>query len=232
LSSEVIAVGARAGRSVSSRIDPLEIPSSIAIYVAKGNDADWTVDVTQAKHEKGKPQLYGRRETDKKGRASLINHSFVAPSISDIAGGITCDHALHTVVLSLTVLRKLRFVRDLVDAPLPKEASLAARTSLAALALAGIVRQRAEGFALRSRCWLVPSAPLVFEIVTIDGGLETFTLSVAEADALVRDASAEARRHRLPWTRVPLRLRPAPKLTALVRKTRARGQGRELDEAP
>jgi hypothetical protein len=72
----------------------------------------------------------------------------------------------------------------------------------------------------------------VFEIVTIDGGLETFTLSVAEADALVRDASAEARRHRLPWTRVPLRLRPAPKLTALVRKTRARGQGRELDEAP
>jgi hypothetical protein len=45
-------------------------------------------------------------------------------------------------------------------------------------------------------------------------------MSVADANRLVADAAAEASKLGLPWEREPLKLKPAPKLVALVKRGR------------
>src|SRR5439155_8270456 len=118
LTSEVVAIGASAGRKVGSRIDPLGIQANVPIYHSKDDDSDWTIDVNEAKQEKGKPVLFSRKGAEGKGKASAVNHSNIAPSIDEFAGGVTFDWAVQTVVLSLPALRRLRFVTALDGTPL------------------------------------------------------------------------------------------------------------------
>ena len=225
LTSEIVAIGASAGRKVGSRMDPLGIQAHVEIYHRATDESDWTIDVTEAKKDaKGKPVQFSRTGNDGgKGKASSVNHSNIAPTIDEFAGGVTFDHAVQTVVLSLPALRKLRFLSGLDGKPLADRAAAegAARTALAALATAGIVHQRARGYDLRSRCLLVPDGELVLEIVNGDGRAETRTLDVAASSALVMQASAEAKKAGLEWQRDPVRLKPAPKLVALIKRSRS-----------
>lgn len=223
LSSEIVAVGAATGKKVGSRIDPLAIQANVDVYHRKDDETDWTINTAEAKLDKGKPVLFSRKGADAKGKPSAINHSNIAPTVDELAGGITFDHAVQTVVLSLPALRRLRFKtgydgKALVDAP---AAEHAARTALAALALAGIVHQRAQGFDLRSRCLLVPEAPAGLEVVLPDGTSRLVELDTAGANALLAAAAAEATKHGLGWERKPVELQPAAKLIALVKKSRA-----------
>src|SRR5690606_35362320 len=168
----------------------------------------------------GKPVPFSRKGAEGKGKPSAVNHSNVAPTIEDKAGGVTIDYALQTTVLSLPARRKLRIPSDGSGKPLSGEdrndAEEAVRTALAALALAGVVEQRTKGYDLRSRSLLVPEdgQPLSFEVVPADGGQGTqYSLSSEGAASLLKNAAAKAERAGFAWERVPLRLVPAPKLS-------------------
>lgn len=224
LTSEIVAIGASAGRKVSSRIDPLGI-QAVPIYQRKDDESDWTIEVGEAKHDKGKPVPFSRKSAGggEKGKASAVNHSNITPRTDEFAGGITFDSALQTTVLSLPALRRLRFVTALDGTPLKNRpiAEQSARVALAALALAAVVHQRAQGYDLRSRCLLVPDGPLALEVVKGDGSVEGATLSIDGANALIAVAQDAASAAGLAWDREPVKLRPAPKLVALIKKSRA-----------
>jgi CRISPR-associated protein Csb1 len=152
-----------------------------------------------------------------------VNHSNVAPTIDEFAGGITFDYAVQTTVLSLPALRRLRFATGLDGKPIANrdEVEALARTALAALGVAGIVHHRARGYDLRSRCLLIPDGALALEVVYTDGKTATRTLDVEAANALVKTADAQLNKLGLGWKREPMRLKPAPKLVALIKKSRA-----------
>jgi CRISPR-associated protein Csb1 len=222
LTSEIVALGASPGRKVGSRIDPLGIQANVEIYHRDDDPSDWTIDATEAQMKGKKPVPFSRKGGEGKGKPSAVNHSNIAPSIDDFAGGLTFDYAVQTVVLSLPALRRLRFATDLEGKPLENRgaAEKAARVALAALAIAGIVHQRASGYDLRSRCLLIPDGSLALEVVRGDGGTETVSLDVAGANALVENAGKAAQEAGLAWERQPLQLIPAPKLAALIKKSR------------
>ena len=128
-------------------------------------------------------------------------------------------------VLSLAGLRRLRFQTTCAGERIAVEsrdaAEQAARTALAALAIAAIVYQRENDYDLRSRSILVANEPLTLEVVGRDGGEPArFSLSKAEARALLKAAESGARAHGLGWDSTPVMLTPAPKLAGLIRKSR------------
>lgn len=222
LTSEIMAIHAETGSKVGSRLDPLQIPSNIEVYHRSDDNEEWTIDAAEAKLEKGKPVLFSRKGGEGKGKPSSINHSNIAPSKDEFSGGITFDYAIQTVVLSMPALRKLHFKHGYDGAPLADAvtAGEAARTAIAALALAGIVHARARGYDLRSRCLLIPESSFVLEVVAADGSVTEHALSVDDVNALVATAAAAAAQHGLAWEREPLRLIPAPKLVELVKRAR------------
>ena len=80
------------------------------------------------------------------GKLTTANHSNIPPTLDSLAGGVTIDHAEHTVVLSLAALRRLGFT----------EGGPQARVVLAALGLVAVLAGESRGHDLRSRCLLVP----------------------------------------------------------------------------
>ena len=220
--SEIVGHNAVAGVKTASRIDPLQIEkASAVIYQHQDPDKEWTADEREAKKDaKGKSLLFAR-----KGTPSEINHGNIPPSIDSEAGGVTIKEAIHTVVVSLAGLRRLRFRTTVDGKSIPAEkrdrAELAARSTLAALALAAIAHQRRNGYDLRSRSLLIATNPLQLEIVGRDGASpEKIEISVEQARRLLGDAEADAREHGLGWERGPITLVPAPKLAQLIRESR------------
>lgn len=196
LVSEVVAIGFAAGTSVGSRMDPLQITSSVRLDVPKSDSDNWSVS------DKGKQ------------RPSEVNHSNIAPTRDDEAGGVTFEYALHTAVCSLPALRRLRFG----DWDVPK--SDAARTVLATLALLAIVLQRRSGYDFRSRCSLIPEQPPQLELVRADGTTQPLSLSVEEALQIYAQALAAARELGVDWAEEELTLQPMPKLLQLIEASR------------
>lgn len=198
------------GRRVGSRIDPLGIVSGVKVYKKAGVEGDWTIVASEAEQaQRGGPVLYtGKKGTGKAGRASLINHGNVTPTVDDL--GVSIDYAVHSFVLSFAALRRLRFGGSASD--------LAAQTALAALALAAITAQDRSGYFLRSRCDLVPEANSAsgFEIIDSNGGLETFEINSGDANRLLADAAEAAKAAGLGWNDQDLILKPQSKLVQLV----------------
>jgi CRISPR-associated protein Csb1 len=223
LTSEIVGIGATTGSKVGSRIDPLAIQANVEVYHRKDDESDWTIEEDEAKKEKGKAVLFSRGGKESKGKPSSVNHSNVAPTIDELSGGVTFEYAVQTVVLSLPALRRLRFATTLEGAALADRAAaeISARVALAALAVAAIVHQRARGYDLRSRCLLVPEGDLILEIVKPDGSVEPRALDLEGANALVAKAHTAAAAVGLGWQREPLKLKPAPKLVALIKRSRA-----------
>jgi CRISPR-associated protein Csb1 len=233
---ELVGVDIEKGCRPSSRIDPLGIQKN-AGPIFRTPQGDLTLDPKEALQVEGKPVLFARKSTEGKstdvaytektgalpdeGRPSKANHGNVTPSLKNEQkqphhGGVTLDHALHTVVVSLPALRRLRFPLDGGVSP-----DLEARTALAALAVCAATLSVARGCDLRSRCLLVPE-PLGagWELVGADGALTPFTLSADAACALLNSAVAAAIAAKLPWRQEPLILKPSSGLTDLVRKSR------------
>ena len=170
LVSEIVGIDAKDGVKTKSRIDPAGIVTKAAeVLVAMDPAERWTHDASLARQDKGKPVKLGD------GKVSEVNHSNVPPTIDSMAGGVTLDHAAHTVVLSLSGLRKLGFGGDTED--------LAARTVLAALGLLAVLAAESRGHDLRSRCLLVPRAghALSLEVVGRDGSTQPIGLSLDAA---------------------------------------------------
>jgi len=198
LVSEVVGVGFEAGTKVGSRLDPLQISAGVRLTIPKSDSDAWTVD------EKGKS----------KERPSKVNHSNIAPTRDDEAGGVTFEYGLHTAVLSLPALRRLFF------GDWDSKKSDAARVLLAALGLLSIALQRRAGYDFRSRCTLVPETPSDIELVAADGSTQPLSLSVDDARALYDAALAHARNAKVTWVDEAITLEPMPKLVQLVRASR------------
>jgi CRISPR-associated protein Csb1 len=216
LVGEIVGVDSQGGVKPSSRLDPLGIQLNAGpVYEAK--QGGWTTDPSLAKTDKGKPVLIG-----KEGKPSEINHGNVTPSLKNDKGqphhgGATLAYAQQSVVLSLPALRRLRFPGD--DSS-TSERDTAARTALAALAIAATDMSIAQGCDLRSRCLLVPDPdhPATWEIIGTDGRPQAVT--VADAKALLIEAAATAAAAGLPaWKREPLVLKPSDGLATLVKKS-------------
>lgn len=234
LVSEIVGFDAVAGVKTASRIDPLGIEKKAGpVYEAKGQPGEWTSLEAEAAREKDSPKLFSRKGAGDKGSPATINHGNIPPSIDAEAGGVTISHAAHTVVLSLAGLRRLRFQQRADGSPIPAgerdAAETAARTALAALALAGIVYQRNNGYDLRSRSLLIAAEPLVFEVIGRDGG-KPQTYVVDDVARLLADAAAAASKVGLEWDSSVVTLRPTPKLAYLVVKSREMVAAGEVEE--
>lgn len=195
LVSEVVGIGFEHGTKVGSRIDPLQISASVRLEIPKADSDAWSVD------DKGKA----------KSKPSEVNHSNIAPTRDEESGGVTFEYALHTAVLSLPALRRLRF------GDWDPTKTSAAHTLLAALGLLALTLQRHEGYDFRSRCTLVPEAPATLELVSADGTTTPLSLSIPEARTLYDAALEHARTTGIPWPEDALVLQPMPKLVQLVR---------------
>lgn len=183
-----------AGRRTGSRIDPLGILRKVEVY--KGSNG-WATE--QAAAGKGA----------KKVRPSEINHGNIAPSVSRL--GVTMEYAEQTVVITLAGLRRLNFGDDARNA--------AARTYLASLGLLAAVEQDACGYALRSRCDLVPESKASWELVHADGTTQSIALDLATARELYTSSLKAARDVGFALPKQPVRLKPQPKLVEIVRQS-------------
>ena len=219
--SEIVAHDIRLGVKVGSRIDPLEIQKgAVTIYQAADRNEDWVIDESLAAAEKGKAKLKG-----KDGKPSEINHGNVTPTIDRNAGGVVMDHAVHTCVLSLGTLRKLRFATFPDGSAVPRDqrkaVNDAVRTVIAALGLVAIAARMESDFALRSRCHLINEGPWTLELIGKHADdIQHVELTLDHAITLLNDAVARAKALGMGWHGNPISLTPADKLIGLVRASR------------
>jgi CRISPR-associated protein Csb1 len=222
LVSEIVGYDVSAGVKTASRIDPTGIQRQ-EVFEAKSDPTEWTVLQSEAAMEKNKPKPFSRKGVGEKGTPAAINHGNIPPSIDHEAGGVTMSHAIHTVVLSLAALRRLRFQQRADGTPIPADkrdrAETAARTALAALALAGVLHQRKNGYDLRSRSLLIASEPMAFELLSNDGSAPLL-VTVDDPAGLLREAADAAGALGMPWHAEPITLRPTPKLAHLIAQSR------------
>ncbi len=214
LVSEIVGVdvatespGRPSGQRTGSRLDPLGIRSGVKVY--RQSTGDWTLEPV------GKSVAM---------RPSEINHSNIPPTVQQL--GASVRYALHTYVLSLSGLRRLRFA----NADQNTEADRSARVALASLGLVAVLAQDHEGYALRSRCDLVVETGQDpgFEIVRVDGSRESIELSLGAAVAILEKAAAGAAAKGVGWESEDLILKPQAKLVELVRQSRELGLNTEL----
>lgn len=237
LVSEIVGIDVVPGVKTASRIDPVGIEKKAGpVYAHKDVAEEWTLDRKEALIDKGKkPVEFSRKGAEGKGNPSAINHGNIPPSIDTEAGGVTMAHAVQTTVLSLAALRRLRFSTTVQGKPIPAKdrdaAETAARTALAALAVAAVVYQRENDYDLRSRSLLIARNPLVFEMLGRDGGeASTFQLDRDGAASILSEAEQRARQLGLGWERGPVELKPSKKLADLIRQSRRLRQAGEADE--
>lgn len=215
LVSEIVGYNAEQGSRTSSRIDQAQImKESGPLYERRQPgeaDLSWTRDPELAVCEKNQPKKLG-----KEGKPSEANHGNVTPTLAD--GGVTISHALQTTVLSLPALRRLRFPLE-GSADSDRAVDTAARTVLAALGLLGATLAAEAGADLRSRCFLLPTAPLEWELLGQPGAaVQRHTLDGPAALALFAEALAAARAAGLPWES-EISLQPAEELLQLVARS-------------
>jgi CRISPR-associated protein Csb1 len=231
--SEIVGYDVQVGIKTSSRIDPAQILKE-AGPLFRAVDGSMTPFEKDAVKKDGKPVLYGRTKgkdvvfvpgkNQDEGRPSTANHGNVTPSWKDpktkqpAAGGVIISHAVQTVVLSLTALRRLSFPLS-SKRPTPAGDD-AARTALAALGLCAVTLAREQNQDLRSRCQLFPTAPFIWELLDEPGTEpKKFTLSRSEALSLYEESLAAAKKAGLPLAEEELVLTPSPQLVELVRRS-------------
>ena len=214
LVSEIVGYRAVPGTATSSRIDPAQIQLGAGpLYhredVEEG-DPDWTLEETLARKKGNRKETVG-----KAGKPSERVHGNVKPVITD--RGFTISKAIQTTVLSLSVLRRLRFPPPgVLDSD--HDTDLAARTVLAALGLAAGSLARVD-VDLRSRCQLFPERESVWELLDHPGEPpREFGIDPAAAVGLLAETIKEAREAGLPWEG-EIKLTPAPDLVELVRRS-------------
>jgi len=125
-------------------------------------------------------------------------------------------------VLSLPGLRRLRFPSEGGGSSTQDVGrDSAARTALAALGVAAIALQWRSGFDLRSRCLLVPTADLRFDILA-PGGMQSYVLPKNDPAPLLKRAVEGAVAKGFPaWPAEPTRLYPNAELVKVVVASRA-----------
>ena len=137
-------------------------------------------------------------------------------------GGVTVAYAEQITVLSLAALRRLRF--PVKGAASNAKADVAARTVLAALALAAVAHQMdPPDYFLRSNCQLVLESKAVFELVVTSSNTPAFSLPADAAARLFAEAVTKMKEHGLPWREEKIVLTPKQALVDLVLESRKLG---------
>jgi len=128
---------------------------------------------------------------------------------------VTFSHAEQSTVIAINAVRSLRFPRH-------GDAAVDARTSVTALALAATVLRDAQGYALRSRCLLVPDRPPRVELVDAYGGARAFAPVMPDRAAQVLRSAVDATGSAgLTWQAEPVVLVPSDNLRQAVRERKA-----------
>jgi CRISPR-associated protein Csb1 len=223
--SEIMGLHAQVGVKTSSRIDPLQVQLAAGpIYERseKNNqNPDWTVNIESAG---AKPVKVGKK---KDGKPSEVNHSNIPPQITD--GGITIRSAVHTTVLSLVAIRRLRFPLNGRNGS-DLRVDVSARTVLAALGLLAAAMAREEGTDLRSRCQLVAIHEFAWELIAEPGSEpKKYKLDAETAVTLFNQSVAHAREMGLPWEGM-ISLSPHPDLIELVGRSQELAAHTETEE--
>ncbi len=228
--SEIMGFDASVGVKVSSRIDPLQIErlaDEDRIYNHNNKDEVWTTEEDEAEKDKHKKPVYAARGSDgKPGQPSKINHGNIPPQIDSTSGGVTISGALQTILLSFVSLRRLQF-KDV-----SAEASINARTAIAALGIAAIAYQYANDYDLRSRCLLIPTGEPTIELLKRDGSNIPVNLTQTSTTEILDMAVTRAAESGLGWEtdNDKLALVPAPKLLELIRRSRKVSKDMSSDE--
>jgi len=216
--SEIVGVGVEVGdlrRGV--RRDPLEIRA--AVKVIKAADKTWKL---------------AEADASKRVAPSEVNHSSVPfpkqrerKTDDNYYDGVTLEYAEQTTMLSLIVLRRLRFPVNGVPS---LEADLAARTVLAALGLAAATLAFESGVGLRSRCLLWPEGPMAWDLLDKPGETpRPFAVTGDKAVKLLVKAVDAAKAVNLPWAEAPIELKPSNQLVELVRRSQLEATKEEAD---
>lgn len=188
--SETIALGVEQGRRAAGRADL--IVSGAAMVVSTEQDNAWTL---VEKGGKGAVKL------------STKGHGSIPPSVVE-TGGVSCRQITRTATLGFAGIARLRF------ASLEPSAARAARTLLAALALAGDRLAFARpGIFLRSGCELVLESE---ELTWVGASGDTLSLDRRGAVDLVAHAVAALREAGVAWQTEPVRLRPGAELQKAI----------------
>ncbi len=210
LVSEIIGYDAIIGKRTSSRIDPASIRREAGPIYERPTESDdnppWTLDQSAGTRRRGRGAA---------GRASDVNHGNIPPDISD--GGASISKARQTTVLSLSVLRRLRFPLN-GSSDSDREVDHAARTVIAALGIAAgtLAREDAD---LRSRCQLFAEQEPEWELLDRPSQTpEKFAVSPDGAIELLNESISEARKVGLPWEG-EINLTPSSELVELVRRS-------------
>lgn len=188
--SETIALQVAQGRRAAGRADL--IVSGAEQVVAVGTDNTWAL---AEKGAKGAVKL------------STKGHGSIPPTVV-ATGGVSSRQITRTATLGFAGIARLRF------ASLEPAAARAARTLLAALALAGDRLAFARpGIFLRSGCELVLESEA---LAWIGGSGDTLSLDRRDALDLVTHAATVLRESGVAWTADPVLLRPGSELQKAV----------------
>ena len=175
--SEMVGFGPSEGKRGAVRTDPYNIPT-FEIYQADNDKSNWSVNAGDIK---GKA---------KKTKTSEINHGSVPAK--DSPGQFSVSDVERTAVISLKVLRRLRFPDDGNASP---DVDAAGRAALAALALLGDRLAFADStLFLRSSCdlnltsesaeWVGIGDPVSVALPTVQEAFALFKQAVEHAESL------------------------------------------------
>lgn len=206
--SEIVGIDSVTGKRTGSRMDPIGASKDVPLFQSP-DKSTWSDD--KAEIGKGAKQI----------KASAVNHGNIPPTMDEL--GVTFAYAEQVAVVTFAGLRRLRFGST--------ERDRSAWAYLAALGLYALVARDRAGYALRSRCDLVPDGAAPLELVRADGSSETIKLSIDKARALYDEALAAARSVGFAFKEEPHVLVPQQKLVNLVVKSRDRAlRGLASDE--
>ncbi|MFT4010371.1 MAG: type I-U CRISPR-associated RAMP protein Csb1/Cas7u [Nocardioidaceae bacterium] len=191
--SEVIGLQPRADLRRGGRLDPVNLQGTIDDKTKR--EGDWA--------------YLGAGDKKKGGKLSEIGHGN-ALADRDSPGGCTVSGVRRLGALSFAALGRLRF------GGLGREATLAGRAALAALALVGDrLAFGGPGWVFRSGCELtVVADDLGWELR--GGSVEPLALDVADALALYRHAVAAAAAVGLPMSTDTVSIEPVPSLRKAI----------------
>lgn len=184
--SEIVGYCALKGVKVSSRLDHADISAAAKVYKHKDPLMRATLESKDAAPKSPK-------------KPSDLGFGNVAPEIKEEGGGVSIQYAEDMTHLSLATLRKLRFAGHKPS----DDATVSARTAVAALGCAAIAYSWRAGYDLRSRCLLVPESgsDLMVEMVAPNGTATTVGAFTADAaQQVVADASQRAAADGLVWS--------------------------------
>ena len=185
------------------RIDPLGV--SRELRVKRNSDGGFSVAIGSQDRNTVKP--------------SKINHgNIIFPKEgTELRNGVRCRFAEQTTVISLGVLRKLRFP---VDGRLDVAIDNAGRTVLAAIGLCAAALAAERETSLRSRCHLVPTRPRVWQLIDRPGERpQEYVIDGTTGIALLRESVQAAKAVGLTWMDRKLALQPTSELVELVRRS-------------